>query len=74
MWAVNANGAGEGNLEIEVTTDGDSVPNIARQVKETEFTVTFTPKRATRHVVSVSLLLSVYFALLPDAGERRVKP
>jgi len=52
-FAVDASDAGDGNLEIHVTADGESVPNYVRQERDANFRVTFTPQRPTRHKVNI---------------------
>ena len=56
-FAVDASDAGDGNLEIHVTADGESVPNYVRQERDANFRVTFTPKRPTRHKVNTDVML-----------------
>lgn len=51
--AVDASEAGDGNLEIQVTADGESVPNYVRQESDTNFRVSFTPQRPSKHHISV---------------------
>lgn len=48
---MDANSAGDGNLEIHVTADGESVANYVRQERDASFKVTFTPQRPVRHKV-----------------------
>ncbi|XP_067668833.1 filamin-C-like isoform X2 [Haliotis asinina] len=52
-FTLDASEAGDGNLEIQVTADGESVPNYVRQESDTNFRVSFTPQRASKHHISV---------------------
>ncbi|XP_076454408.1 filamin-B-like [Babylonia areolata] len=51
---LDANNAGDGDLEIQVMAAGESVANQARQEKDAKFSVTFTPRTPTRHKISVT--------------------
>ncbi|XP_076435460.1 filamin-B-like isoform X2 [Babylonia areolata] len=53
-FTLDASKAGDGNLEIRVTADGESVPNYVRQERDAVFRVTFTPQRPSRHKISVT--------------------
>ncbi|KAL8600676.1 hypothetical protein ACOMHN_006742 [Nucella lapillus] len=53
-FTLDASKAGDGNLEIHVTADGESVPNYVRQERDAIFKVTFTPQRPTRHKINVT--------------------
>ncbi|XP_070173160.1 filamin-A-like isoform X2 [Littorina saxatilis] len=53
-FSLDASAAGDGNLEIHVTADGESVPNYVRQDRDANFKVTFTPQRPARHRVNVT--------------------
>ena len=50
---MDASEAGDGNLEIHVVAEGDSVPNYVKQETDTLFRVTFTPQRACIHQVQI---------------------
>ncbi|XP_048246435.1 filamin-C-like isoform X1 [Haliotis rufescens] len=52
-FTLDASEAGDGNLEIQVTADGESVPNYVRQESDTNFRVSFTPQRPSKHHISV---------------------
>ncbi|KAK7485457.1 hypothetical protein BaRGS_00023267, partial [Batillaria attramentaria] len=53
-FSLDASDAGDGNLEIHVTADGESVPNYVRQERDANFRVTFTPQRPSRHKVNIT--------------------
>lgn len=51
---MDAAKAGAGNLEIFVTSKGETVPNFVRQEGEAKFEVTFTPQTPENHSVTVN--------------------
>ncbi|ESO98829.1 hypothetical protein LOTGIDRAFT_231195 [Lottia gigantea] len=52
-FTLDASEAGDGNLEIQVTADHDSVPNYVRQDGDMSFKVSFTPQKARTHHVNI---------------------
>jgi len=51
---VNAMGAGSGNLEITVTSNGEDIPSTVRTgMHASDVEVTFVPKHVETHLVNV---------------------
>ena len=50
---VDASQAGQGNLEIIVSTGDENVPNFVKCIGQGRFDVSFTPQVADSHSISV---------------------